>query len=176
MNEFVIETQRLRLRRMTQNDFDALCRVLRDEETMYAYEGAFSDDEVQQWLDRQLARYAEYGHGLWLVELKESGEVIGQCGLTYQPWKNEIRLEVGYLFERVHWHNGYASEAAVACKRYAFEVLGADEVCSIIRDTNIASQNVAKRNGMTVTDTMVKHYRGVDMPHILFSVKRSDEC
>lgn len=175
MSDIIIETERLQLRRMEQSDFAALCRVLQDEKTMYAYEGAFSDDEVQQWLDRQLARYEEYVHGLWLVVLKETGNVIGQCGLTLQEWKGETRLEIGYLFEREHWHKGYATEAAAACKRYAFDVLGADEVCSIIRDTNIASQNVAKRNGMVAVDTMVKHYRGVDMPHYLFVVKRGDK-
>jgi RimJ/RimL family protein N-acetyltransferase len=79
---------------------------------------------------------------------------------------------VGYLFQKAYWHNGYATEAAIACRDYAFEKINADEVFSIIRDNNIASQNVAKRNGMTIKDTFVKHYRGIDMPHYLFSVKR----
>jgi len=74
-------------------------------------------------------------------------------------------LEIGYLFRRDCWHKGYATEAATACKQYAFETLGANEVCSIIRDTNTASQRVALRNGMTVKDSWTKHYRGVDMPH-----------
>ena len=50
--------------------------------------------------------------------------------------------------------------------------LGLDEVCSIIRDNNLASQAVAKRNGMTVTGRLVKHYYGMDMPHLVFSVRR----
>ena len=173
MNEKVIfETERLLLREMNQNDFGALCKILQDEETMYAYEGAFSDREVQEWLDKQLSRYQEHGFGLWAVVLKETGEVIGQCGLTMQPWKNEEVLEIGYLFQRKFWHNGYASEAAAACKKYAFEVLKADEVCSIIRDTNIPSQRVAERNGMIKTDSWTKHYRGVDMPHFRFVANR----
>lgn len=57
---------------------------------------------------------------------------------------------------------------AAACKKYAFEVLKANEVCSIIRDTNIPSQKVAERNGMTKKDEWTKHYRGVDMPHFRF--------
>ena len=98
--------------------------------------------------------------------------MIGQCGLTMQPWGEEEVLEIGYLFQRAHWHRGYAIEAASACKRYAFEALKADEVCSIIRDTNIASQRVAERNGMVPTGIWTKRYRGVDMPHIRYVVHR----
>ena len=168
----IFETERLFLRELNENDFGALCKIMQDEETMYAYEGAFSDEEVEEWLDRQLSRYREHGFGLWAVVLKETGEVIGQCGLTMQPWKNEKVLEIGYLFQRQFWHNGYASEAAAACKKYAFEVLKADEVCSIIRDTNLPSQKVAERNGMTKKDEWAKHYRGVDMPHLRFVAYR----
>lgn len=174
MNEKVIlETKRLLLREMNESDFDALCKILCDEETMYAYEGAFSDQEVGEWLDRQFSRYQEYGFGLWAVVLKKTGEMIGQCGLTMQPWKNDEVLEIGYLFQRNFWHNGFATEAAIACKKYAFEVLKADEVCSIIRDTNIPSQKVAERNGMTKKDAWTKHYRGVDMPHFRFVAYRN---
>lgn len=166
----ILETERLYLREMNQADFNSLCKILQDEETMYAYEGAFSDAEVQEWLDRQISRYQKWGFGLWAVVLKETGEMIGQCGLTMQPWKDEEVLEVGYLFQRSYWHKGYATEAAKACKKYAFEMLNADEVCSIIRDTNTASQNVAIRNDMIRTDCWVKHYRGVDMPHYRYVV------
>ena len=112
----------------------------------------------------------KWNFGLWAVILKETDVMIGQCGLTMQPWKDEEVLEIGYLFEQSYWHKGYAIEAAKECKKYAFEVLKADEVCSIIRDTNIASQKVAIRNGMTMTDTWTKHYRGVDMPHYRYVV------
>ncbi|MGN0678357.1 MAG: GNAT family N-acetyltransferase [Oscillospiraceae bacterium] len=168
----IIETERLYFREMKQSDFNSLCKILQDEETMYAYEGAFSDAEVQEWLDRQISRYQKWDFGLWAVILKETDEMIGQCGLTMQPWKNEEVLEIGYLFQRAFWHKGYAIEAAKACKKYAFENLNANEVCSIIRDTNTASQNVAIRNGMTVADTWTKHYRGVDMPHLRYIVQR----
>lgn len=168
----ILETERLYLRKLNQDDFESLCKILQDEETMYAYEGAFSDAEAHEWLDRQLARYEKWGFGLWAVVLKESGELIGQCGLTMQPWKEQEVLEIGYLFRREYWHKGYATEATRACKKYAFETLGADEVCSIIRDTNIASQKVAVRNGMSVKDTWTKHYRGVDMPHYRYVASR----
>lgn len=104
--------------------------------------------------------------------MKESDELIGQCGLTMQPWKDTEVLEIGYLFNRKFWHQGYATEAAAACKQYAFEVLNAEEVCSIIRDMNLQSQNVARRIGMTPVDSWIKHYRGIDMPHDRFVVTR----
>jgi len=166
----ILETERLYLREMNQSDFESLCKILQDEDTMYAYEGAFNVDEVQEWLDRQIFRYQEWNFGLWAVILKETNQMIGQCGLTMQPWKDENVLEIGYLFERTYWHKGYAIEAAKACKKYAFEILKADEVCSIIRDTNIASQKVAIRNSMTIKDVWTKHYRGVDMPHYRYVV------
>lgn len=127
---------------------------------------------MQEWLDRQISCYQKWNFGLWSVILKENNEMIGQCGLTMQPWKNEEALEIGYLFNRRYWHNGYATEAAKACKRYAFEELDAEEVCSIIRDTNTASKNVAIRNGMTVRDSWIKHYKGVDMLHYRYVVIR----
>ena len=160
------------MREITQNDYKALSKILQDERAMYAYNGAFNEEETQGWLDKQIARYKEYGFGLWAVILKETDEMIGQCGLTMQPWNEEEVLEIGYLFQRAYWHQGYATEAAKACKEYAFTVLNADEVCSIIRDTNTASQNVALRNGMSVKDSSVKHYRGVDMPHHRYVVKK----
>lgn len=168
----ILETPRLLLREMTTSDLPAICRVLQDEKTMYAYEHAFSDEEAQAWLNNQLRRYREDGFGLWAVVLKESGEIIGQCGITLQDVNGEWVPEVGYLFERAYWHQGFATEAAIACKEYAFSVLGLNTVYSIIRDNNIASQNVAKRNGMTVCGRIVKHYYGMDMPHLVYRAER----
>lgn len=170
----IIETERLVLREMDQGDFRALCAMLQDPAVMYAYEGAFSCVEAQAWLDNQRTRYREDGFGLWAVILKATGQMIGQCGLTWQGLGGEQVLEVGYLFQCAFWHQGFATEAARACRDYAFDILGADEVFSIIRDTNAPSQNVARRNGMVPRCTIVKHYRGIDMPHIAFSLTRNE--
>ena len=132
---------------------------------------------MDEWLERQLARYRQYGYGLWAVVLKATGEMIGQCGVTRQLWNGEEMLEVGYLFRHSHWHQGYATEAARACMEYAFNILGASEACSIIRDNNIPSQQVALRNGMRKAEgVMVKHYRGAEMPHWLYLTTREEFC
>ena len=79
----ILETDRLYLREMNQSDFVALCKMLQDKEVMYAYEHAFSTEEAQEWLDRQLKRYEDYGFGLSAVDLKQTDKMIGQCGLTH---------------------------------------------------------------------------------------------
>lgn len=169
---FVLETPRLLLRKMRLSDIDALSSIMQDERVMYAYNGAFNDEETAMWLERQLQRYEMFGFGLWAATLKETGEMIGQCGITMQPYKTGLVPEIGYLFAFRHWHKGYATEAAAACKEYGFHVLHFDALYSIIRDTNVASQNVALRNGMRPIDKVVKHYRGVEMPHIVFCVQK----
>lgn len=167
------ETARLALREMAASDFPALSAILKDAETMTAYEGPFDDAEVGVWLDRQLARYRTDGFGLWAVTLKETGAMIGQCGLTRQSIDGADVIEVGYLFNRAHWHRGYATEAAMACRDVAFETLAVDDLYAQVRDTNIASMNVAIRLGMTVRTRFIKHYRGVDMPHFAFAISRT---
>lgn len=168
----ILETERLLLREMTQEDYPALAAVLQDREAMFAYEHAFSDAETQAWLDRMLERYRTDGFGLWAVLLKATGEMVGQCGLTRQRVPEGEVLEIGYLFQRGHWKQGYAIEAARACKAYAFETLLANEVFSIVRDNNIASMNVAIRNGMTIRCRFIKHYYDMDMPHYAFSISK----
>ena len=180
----ILETERLRLREMTAADLPALRAILQDPVAMTAYEGAFDEAMVRDWLDRQLERYRNDGFGLWAVELRSSSSggpdgagdgapVIGQCGITRQRIDGDDVLEVGYLFNRAHWHHGYATEAAAACRDHAFTVLGADRVYAQVRDTNLASMNVAIRLGMTVRSRFVKHYRGIDMPHLAFAVDRA---
>ena len=169
----ILQTERLYLRRLTPNDRAALCETLQDKEAMYAYEHAFSDGEADDWLARQLGRYEEDGVGLWAVIRKSDGAFLGQCGITMQPL-GEVRVpEVGYLLARKYWHMGYATEAARACKEYAFRTLGLPAVYSIIRENNLPSRRVAERNGMRVVGEQVKHYYGMEMPHLVYRAEKN---
>ena len=172
----ILETKRLVLRELTQSDYPALAAILQDDRTMYAYEGAFSDEETQDWLDRQITRYRADGFGLWAMLHKEKDIMIGQAGITWQEVDGERVPEIGYHLNRAYWGNGYGTEAALACKEYAFDKLGFDEIYSIVRDINVPSMNVAIRNGMTIRKRTVRHYRGVDMPHYIFSARKDDNC
>ena len=168
-----IRTPRLLLREMTQEDFPALCRIMQDPAVMTPVYGApFTANEVQRWLERQLARYSTPGHGLMAVVLAETGAMIGQCGLTLQPWRGDQVLEVGYLFARDAWGRGYATEAAGACIAHAFSQLNAPSVHAIIPDFNAASRRVAERNGMRPADSDTHIFRGREMTFIRYDIHR----
>lgn len=170
--KIALETERLYLREMNQNDFLDLAEILKNPNVMYAYEHEFSDDDVQIWLDRQIERYKKYGFGLWAIILKSTGQMVGQAGLTMQHYKDTEVLEIGYLLKENYWHRGYAQEAVSGCKNYAFEHLNKDKVYAIIKSDNIASMKVAERIGMQKEDEFITQYYNGDMLHFLYSVHR----
>ncbi|WP_288695153.1 GNAT family N-acetyltransferase [uncultured Brachyspira sp.] len=180
MEKIIIETNRLILRELNENskeDYNSLCEILKDKETMYAYEHGFTEEECREWFERQINRYKTYGFGLWAVILKENNKLIGQAGLTMQNIDIKINdsnelLEIGYLFNKNYWHKGFAIESAVSCKEYAFNKLNADRVYSIIRDNNISSQKVAIKNQMKIVGKITKHYYNMDMPHYVFCCEK----
>lgn len=143
-----LETERLILRDMTEDDFDALYAILSDAETMQHYPAPFGKERVRAWIERNRERYRTDGFGLWAVVLKETGEVIGDCGLTLQNIHGKMLPEIGYHIRKDLWRKGYAGEAAAECMRFAFEALRMPTVYSYMKYTNAASYGVAVKNGM----------------------------
>jgi RimJ/RimL family protein N-acetyltransferase len=163
----ILETPRLRLRGYTLADTDALLPVLGDPVAMEFYPAPFDRQGVEDWIARSLERYRRDGHGLWAMVLKDSGEVIGDCGCSMQEVEGRNHVEIGYHVRRDLWGNGYATEAAQACKDYAFRTLGAPLVISMIRPENIRSRRVAEKNGM-VCEKIV-FWRDYD--HCIYAIK-----
>ena len=149
----ILETERLALRPYTQDDFDALYEILSDPETMKHYPKPYDAKGTQRWLDWNFANYRDCGFGLWAVVLKETGEFIGDCGITMQSINGQTLPEIGYHIHKAHWRKGYASEAARCCMAYAFDTLGFPAVYSYMTDSNAASYGVALKNGMKLVET-----------------------
>ena len=144
-----METKRLTLRELTIEDFDALHKILSDPQTMQHYPAPFGKEETSRWIRRNMERYAELGFGLWAVILKETGELIGDCGITMQNIHGQHLPEIGYHIRRDLWRRGYASEAAQACMDFIFTRTLFNSVYSYMKYTNAASYGVALKNGMT---------------------------
>ena len=139
---------------------------------MYAWEHGFSQEEVKEWIEANLARYERDGHSYLAAVEKASGDVAGVCGLIEETACGAQRLGVGYIFNKTYWGRGYATECARACVEHAFTALGAKEVTAQIRPENAPSRRVAERLGMTVEASFVKVYRGKEMPHLLYVLHR----
>ena len=144
----LFETERLYLRKITRDDFDSWREILSDPETMKHYPAPYDDAGVWRWVDWTLNNYEKYGFGLWAVILKETGEFIGDCGITMQNINGRELPEIGYHLNKAFWRKGYASEAARKCMEYAFETLHFPAVYSYMTSTNKASYGVALKNGM----------------------------
>ena len=146
--KMILETERLFLREMSMDDFDALYKVLADKEIMQHYPYTFDEERVRSWIERNMNRYKDNGFGLWAVCLKETGEMIGDCGLTLQNIEGEMLPEIGYHIRRDMQRKGYAKEAASAVRDWTFANTEYPAIYSYCKYTNIPSQKTAESIGM----------------------------
>lgn len=138
-----LETERLFLREMKEADYEALYRVLADPGIMQHYPYAFDEERVRGWIARNMERYRIFGFGLWAVCLKETGEMIGDCGLTMQVIGGVIKPEIGYHIRADHQKKGYAKEAASAVRDWTFENTPFRQIYSYMKYTNEPSARSA---------------------------------
>ena len=144
----VLETKRLLLREMNPDDYEALYAVLADPDIMQLYPYAFDEKRVRGWIERNMDRYKENGFGLWAVCLKDTGELIGDCGLTLQNIHGEKLPEIGYHIRRDCQRKGYAGEAAMAVRNWAFQNTDYPALYSSCKHTNTPSIRTAESIGM----------------------------
>ena len=148
----LIETERLLLREMTEDDFSALYKVLSDSDIMKYYPCVFDENRVRNWIFRNIERYRVFGFGLWAVCLKETGDVIGDCGLTMQLIDGEIKPEIGYHIRADKQRNGYAKEAAIAVRDWTFNNTPFNVIYSYMKSTNEPSYKTAISYGCKQVD------------------------
>ena len=144
----MIETDRLILRNYTEEDFDGLYRIVSDPETMQYFPKPYDEAGTKRWITWSMEHYEKYGFGFWAVVLKETGELMGNCGLTMQNIDGEQLPEIGYHINKNFWKKGYAKEAARAVRDWAFQNTDFDTLYSYMDDKNIGSYSTAEANGM----------------------------
>ena len=144
-----LETDRLRLRHFTLEDLQIMYVLGTDPDVIkYADTPCKDLQEAKERLEQgPLADYKKYGYGRFAVEYKETGKVIGFCGIKYLP---EIDLpEVGYRYLKEYWGKGIGTEAANVCVDFARTDLKIEKLIALIIPENIASIRVAEKLGMT---------------------------
>jgi [ribosomal protein S5]-alanine N-acetyltransferase len=170
MHHQILETPRLILREMSSDDLDFIAAMLAHPEVMQYYPKCYSREEAAVWIERQMRRYARHGHGLWLAIEKATSEPLGQVGLLIQQVHGIEEKEVAYLIHRPFWRRGFATEAGIAARDYAFAVLGRQRVIALIRPENAPSIGVARKLGLKEEPDRVQHS---GFEHIVFSVAQN---
>ncbi|MFY7734387.1 MAG: GNAT family N-acetyltransferase [Bacteroidia bacterium] len=153
------ETDRLLFRRITEQDFDtwlAFCKYPDSLKYIFSQEQLKVEDPIERcniWFKRVFNRYENELGGMNALIDKQTGELVGQCGLLIQTIDDIEELEIGYSLMPAHRGKGYASEAAIKCKEFAFENEYATSLISVIVPENSASIKVAMNNGMKLDKT-----------------------
>ncbi|MFZ0341853.1 MAG: GNAT family N-acetyltransferase [Gaiellaceae bacterium] len=170
----MIETERLLLRKPRLEDAPGLLEAFADPEAMrFIGDGSTTDlAGAEQAVRRWLERWSAWGIGMFVIEREEDGRVLGRAGfLRWDPETWEIggsETELGWGLAREHWGHGYATEAALALRDWAFVEHGFTRLVSLIHPDNLPSIRVAEKVGE-------RHERDVEVrgnPTRLYSLAR----
>ena len=164
-----VETERLILREMIVEDAPDMFEMDADPE-VYKYTGDIIPKSLEETKERirNYPDYKKYGYGRWASELKETGEIIGWCGLKYIEDLDEVDL--GYRWKPKYWNKGYATEASLACLDYGFNRLNLDQIIAQALEENTASIRVMEKIGMTYW----KQLNTEEDPGLFYRILKSD--
>ena len=145
--QILSETERLRVRPLAEADIAAIAALWADAEVTRYMGGARDLAEVRRLLMDGLSE-PRSPLDLWPVVEKSSGLVVGHCGLLPKEVDGRDEVELVYVIAAGYWGRGYATEAAVAIRDYAFGALGVERLVSLVDRENVASERVALKLGM----------------------------
>jgi len=168
-----LQTERLVLRGLKQEDFEAYARFHEDPEVVRYLSGSpVSRSDAWRSLAVMVGHWILRGYGMWAVERKSDGVFLGRVGL----WNPEgwVGLEVGWTLAREFWGQGYATEAARAAMDFAFLTQDISRLISVIDIGNLASQRVAARLGETRGERRVIEFQGKSFTADVWSIARED--
>ncbi|MCA9899898.1 MAG: GNAT family N-acetyltransferase [Anaerolineales bacterium] len=146
-----IETGRLWLRPFTPQDAPTMHQILNGPDVLKYFPGpqTVTETQVERMIGRLLAHWQEHGCGLWAVEQRTTGALLGRCGLQRITETNEV--EIDFILDPASWGQGLATEAGQASLKFGFEQLNLAEVVGIVHPENLASQRVLQKLGMQFT-------------------------
>jgi len=143
-----IATPRLRLRAFTDADAERLHHLMGEKDVLRYFPTTVppAREQVEALIAGQRSHWATHGHGLWAVESRASGALMGRSGLQYISATGEV--EVDFLLGPAFWGQGYATEAGAASLRHAFETVRLEQVIGIVHPEHTASQHVLEKLGL----------------------------
>lgn len=153
----ITNTSRLTIRELSENDLDDLKETYAQPDVNKYIEDIDNDLDIE--IEKQKAYikniYSFYGYGLWGVYHKETGKLIGRCGIQNRKIQGKEEIELGYLLSKDYWGSGFASESGKAVINYAFHTLQIQRIVAVIEPENYRSVKVAERIGMSKENTVI---------------------
>jgi len=145
----ILETERLILRQFTLDDAEFILELLNDPSFIQNIgdRGVRSLEDAKRYIETGPASsYARFGFGLYLVQLKETGESIGMCGLIKRDTLEDV--DIGYAFLPKFWSKGYAVESALAVRDYGRNIIGLQRLVAVTDPANEGSMRVLEKIGL----------------------------
>jgi RimJ/RimL family protein N-acetyltransferase len=154
-------TPRLLLRGFTEADIDPMQQIMAGKDVLRYFPRSDPPERerVASMIAGILRHWEEHGFGLWAVQSRASGELMGRCGLQLIPETGEA--EIDFLLGNAFWGQGFASEAGRASLNYGFEKLALEQIVGIVHPENIASQRVLEKLGLRFSEKA--HYFGMEV-------------
>jgi ribosomal-protein-alanine N-acetyltransferase len=157
MGTIILETERLVLEELDQSRFNELFFLLSNSNVHKYFPKTLNREESVEFLDKIQNRQKEDGVSFWAVIKKYDSKMIGICGLLKQIIDDKKEIEVGYRIDDKYWGNGYGTEAAAGCIKYAKDNLNLKSVISLILSINKQSIRVAEKNGLKLEKESMFH-------------------
>jgi len=144
----IIETERIILRELEESDVERLAEIYADPDVMQyiGRGGVLTYEHARRSIASWNNYYGKYGFGNWAAVEKETGTLIGLCGLSWLEDKSDV--EVSYLFAKEAWGKGYATETAGAINNYALTTAGLERIVALVYPQNTPSIHVIEKLGM----------------------------
>lgn len=139
---------------------------------MYAWEHAFTDEEIYEWINKNIVRYENEGFSYFAVLEKSTNQFIGAAGPLTEDINGIKYIGIAYIIDKKYWGKGYGYESAKTSMDYVFKNLNSETVIATIRPNNWLSRRIAEKLNMKVQFEYIKSYNNIDMPHLVYCRKR----
>lgn len=177
-DSYLFQSDRLGFRNWVDADIEEFAMLNADEEVMEHFPKVLSRKEVVELIENLKRKFSENGFTYYVVEVLDTNEFIGMIGLAYQDYKTEFTpaIDIGWRLKRKAWGNGYATEGAKRCLKYAFDELDIKKIIAVCTLKNKKSEHVMRKIGMIKVGTF-DHPKMTDIPeyqkHICYEIKKS---
>jgi RimJ/RimL family protein N-acetyltransferase len=168
--DVILETERLGLDQWQSGDWTEFRPIATDPEVMRYTTGGipWSDETIRSFVDRQIKMYRDRGFCRWKLMEKQSGSLIGFCGVG--TWRDNPELEIGWWLGRRYWGRGLATEAARAALRDVFERIKLERVISVAMTENVRSTRIMEKLGLALEREFVSE----GMRMVQYAIRRAE--